>query len=150
MMSESFKSCIKIIYHFILLLINRLSCDNKIFTLLSFSLSAHLQTYLTTHIAPSLVMTVNIIHHLPPHRETLGTSVYKTKAHHLAHIFSFMNLILRHNTSLLIRDDNTQRHSRRKFFRKMVQRSGVWQNKPMTSPDQDPLSTKSNSSGFES
>ena len=34
------------------------------------------------------------------------------------------------------------------FVKKMVQRCGVWQIKPMTSPDQDPLSTKSNSSGF--
>ena len=42
----------------------------------------------------------------------------------------------------------TQGHSMRIFVRKMAQRCGVWQIKPMTSPDQDPLSTKSNSSGF--
>ena len=30
----------------------------------------------------------------------------------------------------------------------MAQRCGVWQIKPMTSLDQDPLSTKSNNSGF--
>ena len=42
----------------------------------------------------------------------------------------------------------TQGHSMRIFVKKMVQRCGVWQIKPMTSPDQDPLSTKSNSSGF--
>ena len=42
----------------------------------------------------------------------------------------------------------TQGHSMRIFVRKMPQRCGVWQIKPMTSPDLDPLSTKSNSSGF--
>ena len=34
------------------------------------------------------------------------------------------------------------------FVKKKVQRCGVWQIKPMTSLDQDPLSTKSNNSGF--
>ena len=34
------------------------------------------------------------------------------------------------------------------FVKKKVQRCGVWQIKPMTSPDQDPLSTKSNMCGF--
>ena len=42
----------------------------------------------------------------------------------------------------------SQGHSMRIFVRKMPQRCGVWQIKPMASLDQDPLSTKSNSSGF--
>ena len=34
------------------------------------------------------------------------------------------------------------------FVKKKVQRCGVWQIKPMTSLDPDPLSMKSNNSGF--
>ena len=34
------------------------------------------------------------------------------------------------------------------FVKKKVQRCGVWQIKPMTSPDKDQLSTKSNMCGF--
>ena len=42
----------------------------------------------------------------------------------------------------------TQGPSLKVFVKKKVQRCGVWQIKPMTSLDQDPLSTKSNNSGF--
>ena len=45
-------------------------------------------------------------------------------------------------------NNRTQGHSMRIFVRKMPQRCGVWQIKPMASVDQDPLSTKSNNSGF--
>ena len=41
-----------------------------------------------------------------------------------------------------------QGHSPKVLVKKKVQRCGVWQIKPMTSLDQDPLSTKSNNSGF--
>ena len=34
------------------------------------------------------------------------------------------------------------------FVRKMAQRCGVWQINPMTPPDQEQLSMKSNNSGF--
>ena len=47
-----------------------------------------------------------------------------------------------------IRNLFTQGHSMWIFVKKMAKRCGGWQIKPMTSPDQDPLSTKSNSSGF--
>ena len=42
----------------------------------------------------------------------------------------------------------TQGPSLKVFVKKKVRRCGVWQIKPMTSLDQDPLSTKSNNSGF--
>ena len=41
-----------------------------------------------------------------------------------------------------------QGHSPKVLVKKIAQRCGVWQIKPMTSLDPDPLSTKSNNSGF--
>ena len=41
-----------------------------------------------------------------------------------------------------------QGHSPKVFVKKMAQRCGVWQINPMTSPDQEQLSMKSNNSGF--
>ena len=44
--------------------------------------------------------------------------------------------------------NGAQGSSLKVFVKKKVQRCGVWQIKPMTSLDQDPLSTKSNMCGF--
>ena len=56
-------------------------------------------------------------------------------------------MVLRSNLPKYIQN-GAQGSSLKVFVKKKVQRCGVWQIKPMTSLDQDPLSTKSNNSGF--